>query len=299
MGVSKKVTAAEFFGAIKAILEWLLPASWYARAPEDHPMKMYWDTCNQILSTEGIVRPDEFKARGRIACQMVLDTAILGSTSREEDILKGAPLSHYGSGALRTKLRSRAKDSSQVGDIMTEIYTGMWYRLKGFAVTPFERPHYPDLEVEDPKHPVFIECKRVHSDKPRQWAQNLEIAHDQLGGALAEHPNGYCLVAFDVSQPVGLQDIDGESLPMPIAKASEEVRDIITERALSSIHGVLVVWDEGMLCDDLGKGTYVALRRRSKLVLSCIILYTYVLEPQDARLVSSTRKVLPIHYGLQ
>lgn len=123
MGVSKKVTAAEFFGAIKAILEWLLPASWYARAPEDHPMKMYWDTCNQILSTEGIVRPDEFKARGRIACQMVLDTAILGSTSREKDILKGGPLSHYGSGALRAKLRSRAKDSSQVGDIMTEIYT--------------------------------------------------------------------------------------------------------------------------------------------------------------------------------
>lgn len=108
----------------------------------------------------------------------------------------------------------------------------------------------------------------MHSDKPRQWAQNLEIAHDQLGGALAEHPNGYCLVAFDVSQPVGLQDIDGESLPMPIAKASEEVRDIVAEGALSSIHGVLVVWDEVTLCDDLGKGTYAALRRRSKLVRS-------------------------------
>jgi hypothetical protein len=268
MGVSKRVTAAELFGAIKAVLEWVLPADWYATAPADHPMKLYWDTCNQILSTEGIVRPDEFKAQGKIACHMVLDTAVLGSTSQEEDILKGEPLSHYGSAALRRKLRSMAKDPSQVGDIMTEIYTGVWYRLRGFDVTPFERPNYPDLQVEDTRHPLFIECKRVHSKKHWNWADNLRDAHRKLGYALARHPTGCCLVVLDVSQSVGLQDIEKESLPMPVVEVSQEVRDIITERALSSIHGVLVVWDEVMLCDDLGKGTYVALRRRSKLVHS-------------------------------
>jgi hypothetical protein len=247
MTIPNQVNVVEMFRRIQMVLESLFPAGWpETDAALNHPARADWEFCELLLRQGGSLSYPSQRRYLPELCRLLLDTQTWlgiapGSNTAQFQL---GDIDGYGNEDVGRKIRSRGRDAGHYSDLLVELMIGGVHRSSGRTVIPYERPGYPDMRVEAPGGPLFIECKRLYRLNENGLRRAINKASNQIKTAsndIAGPFDGAVVLDLNGSRPAEFGS--SEWIPTDVSEALGLVQRALSGEKYRSIRRAYVLWD--------------------------------------------------------
>jgi hypothetical protein len=267
----RQMERIEFIKRLKEILEMMFPKGWFLQTKnKDHPAYVRWRVCNKIIEQGGMIRyPEQEDALLPIARTILDSGVVVALTDGDFGQLKFESFNSLGEKDVREKIRSRILNPQQFEDLMVELCVGAYHKMEGHKISLLEKEGYPDLKVEIAGicTPLFIECKHLWTMSSNNIQSAIKKANRQIKKAKGDYPGlSYGVTLLDASIPLFIRKVENDLLPRQLEQVLSAIELALSGNKNTSISAGIIVWDDYMKMGDPPKPTYLAFRRRAKIV---------------------------------